>query len=172
AGLSPDIITLSKSLSGMGLPFAVTLLRRELDVWKPGEHNGTFRGHNHAFVTAAAALEHFWSDDAFAADVRRKAGLVTARLEEIVASATQPLTRKGRGLMQGLSFSDPADAAAVGREAYRRGMIIETSGPNDEVVKCLCALTISDADLEYGLTLLAGSVDAVVAQRAHARAAV
>jgi diaminobutyrate-2-oxoglutarate transaminase len=62
AGIKPDIVTLSKSLSGMGLPLAVTLIRPDLDEWMPGEHNGTFRGNNHAFVTAAAAIEHFWKD--------------------------------------------------------------------------------------------------------------
>ena len=62
-GLQPDLIPLAKSLSGMGLPFAGLLIRPDLDVWKPAEHNGTFRGNNHAFVTARVALEKFWSDD-------------------------------------------------------------------------------------------------------------
>ena len=53
-GIKPDMITLSKSISGFGLPFAIVLLREKLDEWTPGEHNGTFRGNNHAFVTAAA----------------------------------------------------------------------------------------------------------------------
>jgi diaminobutyrate-2-oxoglutarate transaminase len=159
------MVTLSKSLSGLGLPFAITLIRRDLDVWQPGEHNGTFRGNNHAFVTATAALDHFWSDDSFAADVRRKSEYVTQRLAQIAASAPQDLTVKGRGMMQGLSFADPAEAGAVSREAWRRGMIIETSGPNDEVVKCLCPLTISNTDLERGLTLLAQSVEAALSNR-------
>ncbi len=165
AGLTPDIVTLSKSLSGLGLPFAITLFRRDLDVWKPGEHNGTFRGNNHAFVTAAAALEHFWSDDKFAAEVRRKGQYVTSRLSQIAATAPARLSVKGRGLMQGLSFADPEQASAVSREAFRRGMIIETGGPNDEVLKCLCPLTISDADLERGLTVLEQSVAAVLSSR-------
>ena len=54
AGIVPDIVTMAKSLSGMGLPFALTLFRPELDQWAPGEHNGTFRGNNHAFVTASS----------------------------------------------------------------------------------------------------------------------
>ena len=57
AGIVPDIVTVSKSISGYGLPFALTLFKPELDVWEPGEHNGTFRGNNPAFVTAAAALD-------------------------------------------------------------------------------------------------------------------
>lgn len=63
AGITPDIVCLSKSLSGYGLPFAVTLMKRELDVWDPGEHNGTFRGFNPAFITAVAALEDYWTGD-------------------------------------------------------------------------------------------------------------
>lgn len=65
AGIQPDIITLSKSLGGYGLPFAVVLIKPELDQWKPGEHNGTFRGNNLAFVTAKAAIENYWADDEF-----------------------------------------------------------------------------------------------------------
>ena len=44
AGIKPDMITLSKSISGYGMPLALTLLKPELDIWEPGEHNGTFRG--------------------------------------------------------------------------------------------------------------------------------
>lgn len=55
AGIKPDIVTVSKSLSGYGLPMALVLFKPELDVWGPGEHNGTFRGNNMAFVTARAA---------------------------------------------------------------------------------------------------------------------
>ena len=69
AGLKPDMVTLSKSLGGYGLPFAVVLFRPELDQWKPGEHNGTFRGNNFAFVTATAAIDYYWSDDSFSAEI-------------------------------------------------------------------------------------------------------
>ena len=62
-GISPDIITLSKSLSGFGLPFSLVLIKPELDRWKPGQHSGTFRGPNLAFVTAKAALDIYWQDD-------------------------------------------------------------------------------------------------------------
>src|SRR5690606_13659364 len=71
-GIKPDIITLAQSLSGFGLPFAVVVLRREPDQWEPGEHNGTFRGNTHAFVTATAALEHFWASSEFADSAKAK----------------------------------------------------------------------------------------------------
>ncbi|WP_030795684.1 aminotransferase class III-fold pyridoxal phosphate-dependent enzyme, partial [Streptomyces lavenduligriseus] len=35
AGITPDIVTVSKSISGYGLPMALTLFRPELDVWEP-----------------------------------------------------------------------------------------------------------------------------------------
>lgn len=46
------------------LLFEPTLVRHECDVWKPGEHNGTFRGYNPAFVTGTRAHGVFWSDGA------------------------------------------------------------------------------------------------------------
>lgn len=81
AGIQPDIITLSKSLRGYGLPFAVVLFKPELDVWSPGEHNGTIRGNCHAFVTAKAALDLFWKDDLFAKQVLEKGAYISKRLD-------------------------------------------------------------------------------------------
>ena len=55
SGIVPDLVTISKSISGSGLPMSLVLLRPEVDVWKPGEHTGTFRGNNLAFVSARVA---------------------------------------------------------------------------------------------------------------------
>jgi diaminobutyrate-2-oxoglutarate transaminase len=162
ASLQPDIVTLSKSLSGMGLPFAVTLIRRDLDIWSPGEHNGTFRGNNHAFVTAAKALDHFWADDSFAAEVRRKARLLEQGLQAICADFPDQIRAKGRGLMQGLSFAKNDLGNAVSKAAFARRMIIETSGPHDEVLKFLCPLTISDKDLSLGIDIVSDCIREVM----------
>lgn len=155
AGIEPDIVTLSKSLSGMGLPFAVTLFRPELDLWEPGEHNGTFRGNNHAFVTATTALETFWKDDSFAAEVRAKGELLGKRLAEMAEKyGNGELSLRGRGMMQGIAFPNGKTAGRVTEKAFERGLLIETSGSDDEVVKCLCPLTISEAELTRGLEIL------------------
>ncbi len=151
-GLKPDIITLAKSLSGMGLPFAVTLLRPGLDVWSPGEHNGTFRGNNHAFVTATAAIRHFWSDSALAEDIRRRGEMLGLRLEEI--ADRHDLTTRGRGMMRGINLGTGKKAAEVCALAFARGLMIETSGPNDEIVKVLAPLTIDDDVFAAGLDIL------------------
>ena len=155
AGIKPDMVTLSKSLSAYGLPFAVLLMKPEFDVWHPGEHNGTFRGNNHAFVTAAAALDHFWSDDTFASEVSDKAEFLGKRLEEISERyGDGKIYRKGRGLMQGICFESGELASKVTKECFKHNLIIETSGPEDEVVKCLVPLIISKQDLGHGLDIL------------------
>src|SRR5690554_7968637 len=124
-GVQPDIITLSKSLSGYGLPFAVVLLKNELDQWKPGEHNGTFRGNNHAFVTAAAAFEHFWQSEDFALSVREKGQRIRTRMEQIVRRHPgNKLFVKGRGMMLGVSCPDGETAARICELAFDKGLVI------------------------------------------------
>lgn len=163
SGIKPDIVTLSKSLSGFGLPMAVVLLSPDLDRWAPGEHNGTFRGNNHAFVTAAAALEQYWTEDTFAEDVRRKAGLISKSLKLISdRHGNTQLRPRGRGFMQGLACPSGEIASQISREAFARNLVIETSGSRGQVVKCLCPLTISEENLLDGLHRLAESIDVVL----------
>jgi diaminobutyrate-2-oxoglutarate transaminase len=152
ADLDPDIICLSKSLSGYGVPLAITLLREELDQWEPGKHNGTFRGHNLAFVTATSAIETYWQDDALSADVKRHGQYINQRLRE-VADGFGGVVR-GRGMIQGLQFEDKDAASAISRAAFERGLIIETAGPQDEVLKVLPSLTITDDALEQGMDII------------------
>lgn len=155
AGLKPDIVTLSKSLSGYGLPLAIVLIRRELDQWEPGEHNGTFRGNNHAFVTATAALEHYWQTPDFAVEIRAKGDRIGQRLRDMVERFSPHLVEvRGRGMMRGVRCADPQRAARVTAIAFTHGLIIERSGPQDEVIKCLPPLTIGYAELEEGLGIL------------------
>jgi diaminobutyrate-2-oxoglutarate transaminase len=165
AGIAPDLVTLSKSLSGMGLPFAMVLIKPQHDQWEPGEHNGTFRGNNHAFVTAKAAIDHYWRDDTLAAAVRRKGALLARRLEDIAAlGSSHGLRTKGRGMMRGLSCPNGHLAARITRRCFEGGLVIETSGPDSEVVKCLCPLVIGDDDLAAALDTLERSVAHVLAE--------
>jgi len=155
AGLKPDIVTMSKSISGYGLPFAIVLIERSLDQWKPGEHNGTFRGNNHAFVTAAAALEHYWSNPDFENEVIAKSEHLGERLQALVDKFSPDLIEvKGRGMMRGLLCADPELAAAATANAFQRGLIIERAGPYDEVIKFLMPLTTTVAELDEGIDIL------------------
>ena len=164
-GIQPDIVTLSKSLSGFGLPFAVTLMKPEYDQWSPGEHNGTFRGHNPAFVTATEALKR-WETGELSNEVRRKEAIVRDRLEAIVRE--HPVLDgevRGRGLIQGIA-SDAVEGFGeeVAKEAFKQRLIMETSGPESEVAKILPPLVIEDELLARGLDIVAESVATVAAR--------
>lgn len=156
-GIEPDLITQAKSFSGMGLPMAALLVKPEHDIWKPAEHNGTFRGNTHAFVTARVALEKFWKDDSFQKEVQAKGERLRARLEEI-ASLVPGARLKGRGMMRGIDVGSGERADAVCAACFKKGLIIETSGAHDEVVKFLGPLTTPDDVLERGLGILEAAV--------------
>lgn len=170
AGISPDIVTLSKSISAYGLPMALVLLKPEIDVWKPGAHNGTFRGNNLAFVTARAALMHYWSDDAFQEGVRRKGVIMRNWLEHIAADyPAGEFEVRGRGMIQGLASADPQLADRIAKRCFENGLVIETSGA-DDVLKLMPALTIDEKLLCQGLDIIEDSVAQVLdVQRVQGR---
>ncbi|MBO0819782.1 MAG: diaminobutyrate--2-oxoglutarate transaminase [Nocardiopsaceae bacterium] len=158
AGITPDIVCMSKSLSGIGLPFALTLFKRGLDVWDPGEHNGTFRGFNPAFVTAQAALG-FWADDHMEKQTLAKGDQIEEALTAIADEhADLGATVRGRGLAWGLAFDDPSFTEAVCSAAFGDGLLIETAGADSEVAKLMPPLTTSEDDLDAGLDILAKAV--------------
>ncbi|MEU4169557.1 diaminobutyrate--2-oxoglutarate transaminase [Streptomyces sp. NPDC026665] len=160
AGIVPDIVTVSKSISGYGLPMSLCLFKPELDIWEPGEHNGTFRGNNPAFVTAAAALEAYWADGSAMEKQTRARG---EQIERALISITEENLAdvkeyRGRGLVWGIEFKDKARAARVSARAFELGLLVETSGPESEVVKLLPALTITPEELDEGLRTLERAV--------------
>lgn len=161
AGIQPDIVCLSKSLSGYGLPLALVLMRPELDVWEPGEHNGTFRGHNPAFVTATAALE-MWRDTQLSEHVGRL-GKVIAQRSAALADRHAELAPRGIGLIRGL-LCPTGVAERASQLAFERGVIIETAGACDEVLKMLPPLTMSEGELERGLDIIEQSVELALKQ--------
>ncbi|WGU94011.1 diaminobutyrate--2-oxoglutarate transaminase [Paenibacillus dendritiformis] len=154
AGITPDIVCLSKSIGGYGLPMALTLIRPDLDIWEPGEHNGTFRGNNLAFITAAEALD-YWSNERFTQQIMAKGKVIRSCLEELVAQYPELQgTARGRGLMQGIAFGIPGKAEQLCARAFARGLIMETSGTDSEVAKIMPPLTIDDTGLLAGLDIL------------------
>ncbi|PSH54991.1 diaminobutyrate--2-oxoglutarate transaminase [Phyllobacterium sophorae] len=163
AGIVPDIVTLSKSLSAIGTPMALILIKPEFDIWAPGAHTGTFRGNNYAFVTARAALETYWSDSKFEDEIARKSAILAAELKSIAADFPNlGLGVRGRGLMYGLvSPKHHSLPALISQEAFRRGLVIEIAGSYGEVLKFMTALTITEADLRRGLSIIRDSIDAV-----------
>ncbi|MFF2808825.1 diaminobutyrate--2-oxoglutarate transaminase [Streptomyces sp. NPDC058000] len=163
AGITPDIVCLSKSISGYGLPMSLTLFHTELDVWQPGEHNGTFRGNNPAFVTAAAALREFWADSTLEKQTEERGVLFEETLGELADRHTADIAAlRGRGLVWGLDFRESRMARQVADAAFARGLLVETSGSRDEVVKLMPPLTSTDEELAEGLGILRDAVASAV----------
>jgi diaminobutyrate-2-oxoglutarate transaminase len=162
AGIKPDLVCLSKAISGYGMPLALTLMRPELDIWQPGEHNGTFRGFDPAFVTGAAALRTFWQGNAFERSTIAKGERLADALMAIARAASgSEIEPRGRGMVRGLAFSEPELAGQVRDAAFERGLLVETTGPDGGVVKLLPPLTATDDELDQGVALLADAVRAV-----------
>jgi diaminobutyrate-2-oxoglutarate transaminase len=161
AGLEPDIVCLSKSLSGLGLPMALMLYKPELDRQAPGEHSGTFRGNNLAFVGASAALA-LWREPDFEASIRARAAIVDEWLELRCADhAELGCAPRGRGMLRGVTFADQTLARRVSRAAFERGLLVETSGAAGAVVKIMPPLTIESRALAAGLAILDEVIAAV-----------
>lgn len=162
AALSPDVIVLSKSLSGYGLPLSMLLIREGLDVWEPGEHTGTFRGNNLALVSATAAINLYWRCTRFSEEVRRMGALLLDRLEAIASEHGNGFSVRGRGMAVGFDCRTTELAEATARRAFENGLIVERCGPDDQVVKFFPALTIDLKTLNQGLEIFEKSLIEIV----------
>ncbi|MEA5504481.1 diaminobutyrate--2-oxoglutarate transaminase [Halotia wernerae UHCC 0503] len=156
ANIVPDIVTLSKSISGYGLPMSIVLMKRELDIWKPGEHNGTFRGNQLAFVSASAAL-NYWKDKHLENTVREKESFMGSFLQSEIAERFKGIAIRGIGMIWGIDMlrtgrSDLANKVA--KLCFDRGLVIETCGREDSVLKLLPALTIDMELLNKGCDII------------------
>jgi diaminobutyrate-2-oxoglutarate transaminase len=160
AGIVPDIVVLSKSLSGYGLPMSVLLMKRELDQWAAGEHTGTFRGHNLAFVTATECLK-FWADPGFVTGVREKSDYIAEKVIQILGRVSLPIVFRHKGMAFGLETDSGATATAISQAAFASGLIVETCGAEGHVLKLFPALTVSRETLDDGLAILETAMHAV-----------
>lgn len=162
AGIKPDIVTLSKSFGGYGLPLSVVLFKRDLDIWKPGQHTGTFRGNNLAFVSAAAALD-YWKDDSFSKEIFRKGGIIEDHLKMLKEKYPELKAEvRGRGFIFGLAVSPAPRASKIAQECFKNRLILELAGATNNVIKFLAPLTISNDILSEGLNILEKSISNVL----------
>jgi diaminobutyrate-2-oxoglutarate transaminase len=160
AGIVPDMVCLSKSISGMGFPMALLLIRPDLDQWSPGEDNGTFRGNNIAFVAATEVLKRYWNGAGMEEELRVKEALIRQAIGTMARRHPSRIrATPGLGLMQGIEFHAGADAAAVKTLCFESKLLIETCGPRDQVLKIMPALTIERDMLEHGLAIIAAAVE-------------
>lgn len=161
AGIKPDMVTLSKSIGGYGFPMSLLLIRDELDIWKPAEHNGTFRGNQIAFVAARKAIEYniFHEIDR---QVVEKGALVKEYIEKEILPLSDKIFFRGIGLIWGIDlskFDDPELSHRIADKCFEKGLIIERAGRGDTVLKILPPLTIFDYELFKGLDIIRESIE-------------
>ncbi|MGM0443383.1 MAG: aminotransferase class III-fold pyridoxal phosphate-dependent enzyme, partial [Fibrobacterota bacterium] len=158
AGIKPDMVCLSKSIGG-GLPMALLLFRPELDVWEPGQHTGTFRGNNLAFLASAELIKTYWKDDSFSKEVTRKGKIIEDTLKSYAKEFPSIIKEiRGRGMVWGIVMKNPENAGNLSEKNFEKMLITETCGSFDEVLKLLPSLTISDDELHEGLAIIKKSI--------------
>lgn len=163
AGIKPDMVVLSKSISGFGMPMALLLMKPELDIFRPAEHNGTFRGNQLSFVGGKAAIEYF-IERHLDKEVARKAVIIDDYIKKEILPIDSRLSHRGIGMIWGIDFMkiDAKKALDCCHECFDRGLVIELAGRHDSVLKLMPALTIEDEVLKEGLEIIKASIISVL----------
>lgn len=160
ANIIPDIVTVSKSIGGIGLPIALTLFKPELDIWSPGEHNGTFRGFMPSMITAKAGLE-FMLNEKIEEKVKEKEKIV----KNFLTNNITDYEIRGIGLIWGIDVKNENLAKKIVRECFDNKLILERAGRNNSVVKIMPALTIDENTLIEGLTILVNAINKITKEK-------
>ncbi len=163
AGIEPDMVTLSKSISGFGLPMALLLLKPELDIWNPGEQSGTYRGNQMAFIGAKAGIEYFVDQDV-QGQVERKHKMVADFVAKEILPLDPNFTARGRGLIYGVDTKNPELAKKIDKICFDKHLIIERAGRDDEVMKIMPPLVIEEEVLMEGLGILKDAFIAAISE--------
>lgn len=161
AEIQPDIFVMSKSIGGYGLPFALTLFKPEIDKWTPGEHNGTFRGNQLAFVAAKAGLE-FMLNEKIEEKAQNSGEIIKEYIEKEILPLDSRLQLRGIGMIWGIEFENiPVEGLSekVTEKAFDRKLIVECAGRKNSVVKLMPPLVIEKEVLLEGLARLKGAVE-------------
>ena len=163
AGIVPDMVVLSKSISGFGMPMCLLLIKPELDIFRPAEHNGTFRGNQLSFVGGAAGIRYF-VEHKLDEEVKRKGKIIEDFLRAEILPMDERLELRGIGMLWGVELGkiDPKLALEAVHAAFDRKLICEVAGRRDGVLKLMPPLTIEDDVLMEGLQIVKASLAAVL----------
>ena len=150
AGVTPDIMMVAKGIGG-GFPLGAVLATEDAASGMVlGTHGSTYGGNPLACAVGNAVMKTV-ANDAFLAEVSRKAGALRQKLEGLIAEHPDVFESvRGAGLMLGLKCKVPnTDMVKAG---YDAGII--TVPAADNVIRLLPALTITDDDIAEALTRL------------------
>ncbi|KAG0615420.1 hypothetical protein M758_5G039900 [Ceratodon purpureus] len=151
-GVIPDIMTLAKPLAG-GLPIGAVLVTEAVaSTIAAGDHGSTFAGGPLVCQAALAVLDRIQAPG-FLEHVAAKGGMLRSRLREKIGSHPHVKEIRGVGLLVGVELDVPA--APLVEAALKAGLLILTAG-NGNVVRLAPPLTISEAELNQAVDILAG----------------
>lgn len=165
ANIVPDMVILSKSISGYGFPMSLLLIKPELDIWQPAEHTGTFRGNQLAFVGGTAALE-FRENTDLEREAKVKESFLKDFLSTEIKSMNKDIDTRGIGMIWGIdlaNFEAESLAKKIASRCFELGLIIERVGRNDTVLKILPPLSIQMPTLQRGCSLIKQAFGELVA---------
>jgi len=158
-GITPDIVTVSKALGGgIGFPISGIIYKKELDVWHPGAHIGTFRGFLPAMAAGIAYLEFLEKNDILE-HVIHLGEYMLKRLKELEEENRIVGEARGRGLMLGVELVHdkktkkpaPELARELRLECVKRGVIIEVGGHYHNVARILPPLVLTKELADRGI---------------------
>lgn len=145
-GIKPDVILAAKGL-GSGLPIGAIIAEKEtMRYWPEGSHGTTFGGNPLSVAAALATLDVL-------EPLKDKIKIQGAYLRHELKSQ-QPYPVRGLGLMVGIEFPDGKMAKAVVQRCLDNGVLVLTCGRDDNVIRLVPPLTISDEDLTFGMNIL------------------
>jgi 4-aminobutyrate aminotransferase len=152
-GVAPDVLLFAKGIAS-GLPLGgIVAEQQRFDRWPPMAHGSTFGGNPVSCAAALATLDILEQDGLW----DRAAVLgehVLAALRVICSQESAVVEVRGIGLMIGIQFTDGSTAAKVQQACADKGLLVLTCGADDEVVRLIPPLTVSDAEIAEGLAIL------------------
>jgi 4-aminobutyrate aminotransferase/(S)-3-amino-2-methylpropionate transaminase len=170
-GVVPDIVLTAKSL-GAGFPISAVTGRADLmDAIHPGGLGGTYGGNPVAAAAALAVLDKIEREGLLGRS-RVIGEAIMARFRGIADRYPVVGDVRGRGAMCAIELvadrttKEPLGAEpmnAIVRRCLENGVIVLTAGTYGNVVRLLPPLTIEDALLEDGLSVLEEAIGAAIA---------
>ncbi|HZE90349.1 MAG TPA: 4-aminobutyrate--2-oxoglutarate transaminase [Rhizobacter sp.] len=161
----PDLMTIAKSLAG-GLPLSGVIGRADImDAPAPGGLGGTYAGNPLAIAAAHAVLDVI-EQEQLAARAALLGRRVLECLNDLRSVVPQICDVRGLGAMVAVEFAkadgtpDPDFTKRVQTRARDAGLLLLTCGVHANVVRFLFPLTIEDAVLDEGLSILTNAMKA------------
>lgn len=170
ADIVPDVILCSKAIGG-SQPLSIVIYNKDLDLWQPGAHTGTFRG-NQLAMKAGTIVLNTVSKPEFLNEVVQKGQKIMDRMNDLKSKVKIIGDVRGKGLMIGCEFVNPKEtadangifpangeaAAKIQKLCFENKLIMEKGGRGGSVMRCLCALNVTDSEIDTAMDIFEKAV--------------